>query len=142
VRLFLDASVLLAASGSSKGSSRAIFHLAPAAGWTLVSSLYVVNEVLKNLPKLPAAATADWVALRRHLLIVDDVVSLDRPTLFTASKDRPILFTALASSTTLLTLDREDFADLIGGAFYGLAVRLPFDFLEEERAAGRLRIRS
>ena len=140
MKLFLDASVLLAASGSTRGSSRAIFHLARAAGWTLVSSPYVVNEVRKNLTKFPAAATADWVDLRRQLTIVDDVVSLDRPTLFTASKDRPILFTALASSTTLLTLDREDFADLLGGEFYGLAVRLPFDFLEQERAAGRLRI--
>ena len=140
MKLFLDASVLLAACGSAKGSSRAIFHLAPAAGWTLVSSPYAVNEVVRNLPKLPAAATVEWLRLRRQLIITDDIVSLDRPTIFTASKDRPILFTALACSRTLLTLDREDFADLIGGEFYGLRVRLPYDFLEEERAAGRLKI--
>jgi hypothetical protein len=140
VKLFLDASVLLAACGSAKGSSRAIFHVAPAAGWTLVSSPYAVNEAVRNLPKLPAAATVEWLRLRRQLIITDDIVSLDRPTIFAASKDRPILFTALACSRTLLTLDREDFADLIGGEFYGLRVRLPYDFLEEERAAGRLKI--
>lgn len=56
MKLFLDASVLLAACGSAKGSSRAIFHLAPAAGWTLVSSPYAVNEVMRNLPKLPAVS--------------------------------------------------------------------------------------
>jgi len=140
VKLFLDSSVLLAAAGSARGSSRAVFHLAPAAGWTLVTSPYVVNEVLRNLPKFSTTAAADWIDLRRQLVIVDDVVALDRPAVFTASKDRPILFTALASSWALLTLDREDFADLIGGEFYGLRVRLPFHFLEEERAAGRLRI--
>lgn len=28
----------------------------------------------------------------------------------------------------------------MGGEFYGLQVRMPFEFLEQERAAGRLRI--
>ena len=140
MKLFLDASTLLAACGSASGSSRAIFHLAAQAGWTLVSSPYAVSEVLRNLSKFPGTATADWVRLRRQLALVDDVVALDRPVIFMASKDRPILFTALASAQTLLTLDREDFADLMGGEFYGLRVRLPFEFLEQERAAGRLRI--
>jgi hypothetical protein len=66
VKLFLDASVLLAASGSAEGASRALFLLAPSAGWVLLSSPYAVNEVLKNLPKLPTAATAAWVGLRRQ----------------------------------------------------------------------------
>lgn len=138
MRLFLDTSVLLAASGSAKGSSRALFHLSPKAGWTLVSSPYAIGEVLKNLPKFPVTATASWVALRPQLTIVDDVVSLNRPAVFSAGKDRPILFTALAWSQVLLTLDRQDFIGLLGGAFYGLRIRLPFEFLEEERAAGRL----
>ena len=140
MKLFFDASTLLAACGSTRGSSRAIFHLAADAGWTLLSSPYAVSEVLRNISKFPGAATADWVKLRRQLTIVDDVLTLNRPVIFAASKDRPILFTALASAQTLLTLDRKDFADLIGGQFYGLQVRLPFEFLEQERAAGRLRI--
>lgn len=115
MNLFLDTSVLLAACGSAKGASR-------------------------NLVKLPAAATADWVRLRQQLKIVDDVVSLDRPVVFLAGKDRPILFTALAWSDALITLDRDDFAKFLGGEFYGLRVRLPFNFLEEERAEGRLKI--
>jgi len=140
VNLFLDTSVLLAACGSVKGSSRAIFHLAAGAGWTLMSSPYALGEVMRNLGKLPVVATADWVRLRQQLVIVDDVVSLDRAVVFSASKDRPVLFTALAWSDALLTLDREDFAKFLGGEFYGLRVRLPFNFLEEERAAGRLKI--
>jgi hypothetical protein len=57
---------------------------------------------------------------------------------FAASKDRPILFTALAWADVLLTLDKADFADVLGGTFYGLRVMLPYDFLQHERAAGRL----
>jgi hypothetical protein len=72
------------------------------------------------------------------LIVVDDVVSLDRPVIFSASKDRPILFTALAWSNVLLTLDKADFVDILGGRFYGLDVLLPYDFLERERTAGRL----
>ena len=43
-------------------------------------------------------------------------------------------------ASVLLTLDREDFASLLGTQFYGLRVRLPAEFLQEERAAGRLPI--
>jgi hypothetical protein len=138
VRLFLDTSVLLAASGSARGSSRALFHLSAKAGWTLMSSPYAIAETLKNLPKFPVTATASWVVLRPQLTIVDDVVSLNRPAVFSAGKDRPILFAALAWSQVLLTLDRQDFTGLLGRKFYELRIRLPFEFLEEERAAGRL----
>jgi predicted nucleic acid-binding protein len=140
VNLFLDTSVLLAACGSAKGSSRAIFHLANAAGWTLMSSPYALGEAMRNLGKLPTAATAEWVRLREQLKIVDDIVSPDQPTIFFASKDRPILLTALAWSDALITLDRDDFAKFLGSQFYGLRVRLPFNFLDEERREGRLKI--
>ena len=138
MRLFLDASVLLAAAGSENGASRAVFSYAAAQNWSLVSSPYALNEVLRNLEKLPAKATTDWLRLRLQLMVVDDVVSLDRPVIFAASKDRPILFTALAWSNMLLTLDKADFADVLGGRFYGLDVLLPYDLLERERATGRL----
>ena len=140
MKLFLDTSVLLAAAGSATGSSHALFTYAAAQNWLLVSSPYALNEVLRNLPKLPPNATMEWLRLRPQLVVVDDVVSLDRPVIFAASKDRPILFTALAWADVLLTLDKEDFSDLLGGTFYGLSVRLPYDFLECERAAGRLEL--
>jgi hypothetical protein len=139
VTIFLDTSVLLAACGSATGSSRALFTFAPWQGWTLMSSFYAANEVVKNLHVFPASGTAEWLRLKRLLLLADDVVTLDRPAIFTAGKDRPILFTALAYAQVLLTLDRADFRDLLGGSFYGLTVLLPSDFLERERAAGRLK---
>lgn len=137
MRLFLDTSVLLAAAGSGNGASRALFSCAAEHGWILVSSPYALSEVLKNLPKLPPAATGEWVRLRPQVMVVDDVVSLDRPVIFAAGKDRPILFTALAWADVLLTLDRIDFANLLGGTFYGLDVLLPHSFLERERTLGR-----
>ena len=61
MRLFLDASVLLAAAGSATGSSRALFLHAAAQKWLLASSPYALNEVLRNLPKLPPNATTEWL---------------------------------------------------------------------------------
>jgi hypothetical protein len=138
VRIFLDASVLLAAAGSASGSSRGVFDDAPAQGWRLLSSPWALGEVRRNLPDLPMSATQDWLRLRRQIVVADDVLVIDRPVIFAASKDRPILFSALAAADVLLTLDKADFAGVLGGSFYGLRVRLPYDFLEEERAAGRL----
>ena len=138
MRLFLDTSVLLAACGSTNGSSHALFSYARPQGWLLLTSPYALEEVSRNLPKLPAAGTSQWVQLRPQLTVVDDVVSLDRPTVFTARKDRPILFTALASADILITLDKADFIDFVGRTFYGLAVTLPYEFLRTERAEGRL----
>jgi hypothetical protein len=140
VRLFLDTSVLLAASGSARGASREVFRLAPGHGWLLVATPYVVLEVLHNLPKPAVSASADWIRLRNELVLVDDVLTLDRPAIFPVAKDRPILCSALAWADVLLTLDRSDFGALLGHEFYGLAIRTPGAFLEREREAGRLRL--
>jgi len=138
MRLFLDTSVLLAACGSAKGASREVFRGASANGWELIATLYVVEEVLHNLPLLPASATSAWGHLRLALTVRDDVLTLDRAAVFPAGKDRPVLFGALAWSDTLLTLDRNDFAGLLGREFYGLPVLTPGAFLSRERSAGRL----
>ena len=138
MRLFLDTSVLLAAAGSPNGASREIFRRAAANSWTLVTTPYVIEEVLRNLPDFPPSASADWVLLRPRLLVMDDVLTLDRPVVFPAGKDRPILFSALAWADILLTLDRGDFGGLMDKSFYGLLVLKPGLFMERERAAGRL----
>ena len=138
MRLFLDTSVLLAASGSAVGASRHVFRLAPANAWSLVATPYVVEEVLHNLPLLPASATSAWGHLRLGLTVLDDVLTLDRAVVFSAGKDRPILFGALAWADALLTHDRSDFGELLGREFYGLPVLTPGGFLRRERSAGRL----
>lgn len=58
MKLFLDTSVLLAACGSAHGSSRALFGYAPAQGWSLMASPWVVAEVVRNLAKFPPAVAS------------------------------------------------------------------------------------
>ena len=70
---------------------------------------------------------------------MDNVLTLDRPAVFHASKDRPILFNALAWADILLTLDVGDFGELMDKPFYDLWVLRPGAFLQRERTAGRLR---
>lgn len=138
MRLFLVASVMLAACGSASGASRGIFRHAGSQGWTLISTPYALDEVRANLGDFPPAASAEWVRLRQQVLVMDDVLTVDRPVVFPAGKDRPILFSALAWSDILLTLDRNDFARLPGRSFYELGVMKPGQFLRQEREAGRL----
>jgi hypothetical protein len=104
MKLFLDTSVLLAACGSERGSSHALFGYALANGWTLMASPWVVTKVVRNLPKFPPAATREWLRFRPQLVLVDDVVSLNQVVVFPVSKDRPVLLTALAWSQVLVTL--------------------------------------
>lgn len=103
-----------------------------------MTSPHVVSEVTRNLPRLPAQATLDWAQLRTALIAVRDVWTMDRPAVFGPAKDRPVLFTAAAWAEVLLTLDRGDFSAVMDSGFYGLEVLMPGDFLERERAAGRL----
>lgn len=139
MRLFLDTSVLLAACASASGASREILRVARINGWVLVATPYVVEEVLRNLPDFPVAASGEWVRLRSEILMMDDVLTLNRPVVFPAPKDKPVLFGALAWADALLTLDRGDFGTLLGSSFYGMPVLRPGEFLQRETAAGRLR---
>jgi len=138
VRLFLDTSVVLAACGSTAGASHEIFRVAPIQNWLLIATPYVVGEVLNNLGDFTVEATTRWAELRNDLVLMEDVLTIDRPALFPAGKDRPILFSALAWADVLLTRDTGDFGELLGSAFYGLAVLTPGAFLMRERGAGRL----
>ena len=87
---------------------------------------------------MPAIAPKQWSSLRPHLVVVRDVWTIDRPVVFGPAKDRPVLFSAAAWADVLLTLDRGDFGSMMGSGFYGLDLFTPGDFLERERAAGRL----
>lgn len=129
---------MLAAAGSEKGASRAIFTLAPWQNWKLLTSPYALDETNRNISRLPLTAAESWQSLQSQVEMVTDVFALDRPSIFTTAKDRPILFTALAWAEVLLTLDRSDFAGLLGSTFYGLHVLLPYAFLQREREAGNL----
>lgn len=97
--------------------------------WQLLTSPYAVGEVTRNLADFPAAAAAMWLLLRNELVIVDDVLTIEKPAVFPVEKDRPILFSALATADVLLTLDRADFSRLLGTRFYGLDIMTPGSWL-------------
>jgi len=139
VRLFLDTSVLLAASESAVGASRMIFNWGLVNGWELVTTPYALDEVYRNLEDFSPAACAAWAILRPSLEVREDILTLDRPVVFDVPKDRPILFGAIAWADVLLTLDEGDFGPFMGRRFYDLWIDRPGTFLESERAAGRLR---
>jgi predicted nucleic acid-binding protein len=131
VRLFLDSSVLLAASGSSSGASRLLINEAAVAGWSLITSDYCLRETEHNLPKLGASGLRAWNTIVRPALSIHGThLVLDRPLAYRAVKDRPVVISALTlHADFLLTLDRDDFHDLLGDSIYGLPISTPGEFL-------------
>ena len=138
MKLFLDSSVVVAASLSATAASRVVFDLATTQKWTLLVSPWVLREVRKNLEDKPADAARAWASLRTGVVIEEDELTFDWPLVFDVTKDKPILCTALACADVLLTLDRRDFQSLLGKSVYDLRVLTPGEFLDTERKAGRL----
>ncbi|MBP8962789.1 MAG: PIN domain-containing protein [Opitutaceae bacterium] len=137
MRLFLDTSVLLAASGSSKGASRFLLQEASAHGWELISSDYCEEETRRNLPKLGRSASTAWKTIAPKVRIVRADYALDKPLVFPKAKDRPVVITALAARAVwLVTLDEGDFHTKLGREVYGLCIATPGEFLLEQRAKG------
>jgi predicted nucleic acid-binding protein len=96
---------------------------------------YCLREVEFNLPKLGNKAVLSWNEIIRPALIPTTTrLTLDRPLIYRATKDRPVVISALSQKAAyLLTLDRDDFHDLLGRSVYGLAIRTPGEFLREIR---------
>ena len=127
----MDSSVLLAAAGSAAGASRLLITAAKAKGWDLVTSDYCLRETEHNVSKLGASGLSAWCTVVRPALTIHGThLVLDRPLLYRAIKDRPIVISALRlQADCLLTLDRDDFHDLLGNSVYGLPIRTPGEFL-------------
>ena len=138
MNLFLDTSVVLAASMSATGASREVFHLAPQQDWRLLVSPWVLREMRDNLVDKPIDAFRTWAALRGQVNVEGDELAFDWPLAFAATKDKPVLLSALACADVLLTLDRRDFGPLLGQTVYGLRVLTPGAFLQDERECRRL----
>lgn len=140
MRLFLDSSVLLAATGSTTGASRYLIEHAATHGWFLLTSPYCVVETGRNLPKLPRATRASWPTfVQPRIKLAADRVSLDRPLVFPKTKDRPVVVAALAASCDwLLTLDETDFHGKLGSRVYSLGIATPGEFLIAQRLQGKI----
>jgi hypothetical protein len=78
--------------------------------------------------------------MQKLLLLTEDVVTIDRPTLLAKAKDKPVLFSAISARVNaLLTLDRIDFQVLLNTVVYGVEVCTPAGFLMSQRKQGSLR---
>lgn len=140
MRVFLDSSALLAAAGSASGASRAVIEWAEPNGWTLRTSDYNVAEVVRNLPKLGAAAQRAWKEriLPRIEVVPTSPIESVKWVGRIAAKDLPVVLTAIADRCdALLTLDRKDFGALMKSPRDGLRVSTPGDFLEARRRSPR-----
>ena len=133
-RIFLDTSVLIAASGSVSGASRCLIAKREQFKLELYSSFYCLGEVERNIDKLANAREA-WVnEVYPCLTIVADAYSSRFPVTFSVSKDRPVLLSALAEQVEiLLTLDRHDFVEVLGKTVYGMLICTPADLLRTLR---------
>lgn len=133
MKLFLDSSVLLAASGSATGASRLLITEAADQHWTLVSSLYCFEETRHNLPKLEKKAHADFeTKVAPFVECIETRLVVDRPVVYPVTKDRPVVAGALAGKCdALLTLDRADFQRLLGNEIYGMSILTPGDWLKK-----------
>ena len=142
MRIFLDSSVLIAASLSEEGGSHWITRRGAMVGWQLITAEYCITEVEKNLPRLSELEQLRWVQrVRPRIEAVETHLALDRPLVFSASKDRPVIISALAAHCdVLVTLDQHDFARWLGSEIYGLRIMRPAMLVElaREQKADRL----
>jgi predicted nucleic acid-binding protein len=77
LNIFLDSSVVVAASLSNTGASRQVFDLAPRHEWSLVISPWVLREVRENLRNRRNAAH-EWKSLRARVVVEKDEFSIGR----------------------------------------------------------------
>ena len=140
MRLFLDTSVLLAASGTGQGASRFLILQANAQNWVLVSTDYCAEEARRNLAKVGHSAAEAWSSTVSPAVEFTAVrFALDKPLVFSKAKDRPIVISALAAQCEwLLTLDEKDFQGNLGHQIYGMAISTPGKFLLAQRNLGVL----
>lgn len=104
-------------------------------GWSLIVNSWVLGETSRNLCKLSVQARHEWRTIRPRLTRVRNVLAIGKPVVFHPTKDRPVLLTAHEFADVLLTLDRRDFRELLGGSFYHLRIFDPRDFLKWRRAS-------
>lgn len=138
IRVFVDASVLIAASYSPTGASREIIRQAIRGNVTLIASELVLEETRKNLR---AKAPEALVSLEQVLDIVP--FELVQPTeqqvlqaaSYTALKDAPIVAAAKRARVDyLVSLDRRHLVGVPEVAQRsGLKIVLPEELLKEIR---------
>jgi predicted nucleic acid-binding protein len=145
LKIFLDASVVLAAAGSEKGSSRWIIEVgANSLNWQLLISEWVEAEVQKNFIKLrdPKAAQIWFESRQNNFQKNRDIIDINIDLINIPEKDQPVLLGALCQDADiLLTWDREHFGIFFENkkiSFGKLKITTPGIFLKSLRNIRKL----
>ena len=120
--LFLDANVLVSAAWKDHAETALIWQLE---GVRLVTSMYVMTEVQRNLPQV-----VQIERLRGLMTSVEVMFSQELPeppeALDLPAKDRPILASAIqAGADYLVTGDKKHFSQWFGQTICGVKIEPP-----------------
>lgn len=111
IHVFLDTSVIIAATISSRGTSRALLNLISAGGCTGFVSAYVLEEVQRNVArKAPhLVSEIDTIFAQAGLNLVTPAMQhIVRVEQHVELKDAPVVAAAMAAGVdALVTLDRK-----------------------------------
>jgi predicted nucleic acid-binding protein len=139
IEVFIDASVLFAASDSSKGASRELIRLALRGQIVLVANKFVLDETAKNLANKRPAALPSFQVIHEAVNFkiinptIDEVLAMQP---YTALKDAPHFATAIKAKVyCLVSLDRKHMIDIRNRVeeSLGLRILLPAELLNEIR---------
>ncbi|RMF35948.1 MAG: PIN domain-containing protein [Chloroflexi bacterium] len=139
LRVFVDASVLVAGAGSRTGASRAVLVMAEIGLYRLVVCRQVLDEAERNLQKKLPAALPIFAQLMEAIApeVAPDPSQEEviRWQSVIEAKDAPILAAAvIAAPDWLLTLDVKDFINPTRVAEEsGLRIAVPADFVRAIR---------
>ena len=129
--VFLDANVLFSAAYRPDSGLRRLWRLS---GVRLITSVYVVEEALRNLDS--ASQRADLEELLRSVDVVP-FASAERRLpahLKVAEKDRPILLAAIdAGASYLLTGDSKHFGQYYDRLVSGVRILRPAVYLRRKK---------
>lgn len=133
-KVFLDASVFIAAVGSISGGSSLILKICRGIRYSAVTTRRVLLESKKNIQKkLPSGSLLRFYKEISKLnpKIVDTPQDLGRYDDIISLKDRHVLASAISSKASfLITLDRKHFfTEEIKNAKLPIAIMTPGEFL-------------
>lgn len=137
-KVFLDASIFIAAAGSISGGSSLILEICRGVSFSAVTTRRILLESQRNIrKKLPAEAMLRFykeiAKLNPEIVISPAEEKLSKYNDIISLKDRYVLASALeGKSAFLITLDRKHFqTETIKKANLPITIMTPKEFLEK-----------
>ncbi len=134
-KVFIDASVFIAASGSKSGGSFLVLEVCKGIYYNAISTRRILTEAQTNIrKKMPTEALIAFYKIIADLnpVIVEIPEDLNPYNDIISLKDRHVLASAIyCDATFLITLDRKHFqTEVIKNANFDLNIMTPKEFLD------------